>query len=218
MYQIRPKEASQPLALQSAVEANKEDSQNSANSSNNTADQRKTTFELTETQQTPINPTTEPTQQHASDSTNQLRHVDLEKSNNPNIESSNINNSNLAIANDNYQHPFVTRLIQEVTNNIMNADYRVNQLAESLAVSQRQLYRKCKYFLDETPANYLREKRLAYALQLIKNGESISGASRKAGYASPSYFSRSFKKKFGKRPSDINNIIVSISQNNNENN
>ena len=51
-------------------------------------------------------------------------------------------------------------------------------------------------------AAYVRQKRLAYAQQLIQNGMGVSVASEKAGFYDYGYFGKVFKKHLGCTPSE----------------
>jgi AraC-like DNA-binding protein len=57
-----------------------------------------------------------------------------------------------------------------------------------------------------TPGKWLREKRLAHAMNMLCNmGKTIGEATFESGFESPSHFSRLFKKKFGIVPSAFKN-------------
>ncbi len=71
-----------------------------------------------------------------------------------------------------------------------------------MAMSKRQLYRKCSDYLQMKPADFLREFRLNEAVQLIKNGEVISNIALETGFSTHSSFSRCFKERFGVSPTE----------------
>jgi AraC-like DNA-binding protein len=70
-----------------------------------------------------------------------------------------------------------------------------------LALSERQLQRKLKAVTGQTPAEYLNDYRLTFSCKLLAEGRSITDVADSSGFGSNSYFSRSFKKKFGIAPS-----------------
>ncbi|WP_196140953.1 ATP-binding protein [Aliikangiella sp. G2MR2-5] len=104
-----------------------------------------------------------------------------------------------------YEIRFVEKFSKEIEKNIDNPDLKVEQLAKALAVSERQLYRKLKGLLNVTPAEFLRNYRLNTAVNLLKDGESVSNVAFTVGFGSQSYFSRCFKAKYGVPPSEYVN-------------
>jgi AraC-like DNA-binding protein len=59
--------------------------------------------------------------------------------------------------------------------------------------------------LDMTPKAYLMEQRMLRAEHLLRtnNKLNVSEVAYKCGFSEPKYFSRCFKKRFGKTPSDF---------------
>ncbi|MEN0006158.1 MAG: ATP-binding protein [Bacteroidota bacterium] len=81
----------------------------------------------------------------------------------------------------------------------------VTYLADTFAMSESTLLRQVKRLTGLTPSQYLREVRLHQARQLLehKTYRSIAEVADKAGFADTRSFSRSFKKRFGKLPSEV---------------
>ena len=77
-------------------------------------------------------------------------------------------------------------------------------LAERLSVSERSLYRKVKEATGYTPLAYVKELRLQEARKLItsKAYASIAEVALNVGFEDHSHFSRTYKKRFGKLPSE----------------
>ncbi|MCB9273991.1 MAG: response regulator [Lewinellaceae bacterium] len=78
-------------------------------------------------------------------------------------------------------------------------------LAESFAMSESSLLRQLKRLTGLSPVQYLHEMRFDEARLLLENRtyNSIAKVAYEVGYADARSFSRSFKKRFGKRPSDL---------------
>lgn len=78
----------------------------------------------------------------------------------------------------------------------------VSFLAESGNLSVRQLNRRVKKLTGKTPNHFLRDLKLEKAKGLIERGvvNTVAEASFAVGFEKPDYFSRLFKKKYGKRP------------------
>lgn len=74
---------------------------------------------------------------------------------------------------------------------------RIDEIAKDLGISERQLQRKSKKFLDMSPVEYLRKYRLFRSKELLDSESSIASIGFKVGFTSHSYFARCFKKEFG---------------------
>lgn len=98
-------------------------------------------------------------------------------------------------------------LESEVYKNMDNISFNVNQLAESVFMSERQLYRYVRQMTGLTPANFIREIRLQKAMDLIQKRvyKRTSQISYAVGFQQPAYFSSVFKKRFGRFPNDYLN-------------
>lgn len=89
-------------------------------------------------------------------------------------------------------------VIQE---NLGNSAFSNKQMEDLLFMSHSTLNRKVKALLDTTPNEYLRDKRLDVAAQLLENSERrINEICFSVGFNSPSYFSKCFKERFGMLP------------------
>ena len=74
-------------------------------------------------------------------------------------------------------------------------------LAKALAMSRMHLHRKLKAILNKTSANYIREKRMERAKQLIETTDlTIGEVCFQVGFQSQSHFTRAFVAHFGVRP------------------
>lgn len=90
------------------------------------------------------------------------------------------------------------KVIQE---NLGNSSFSNKQMEDQLFMSHSTLNRKVKTLLDTTPNEYLRDKRLDVAAQLLESSERrINEICFSVGFNSPSYFSKCFKDRFGMLP------------------
>ena len=99
------------------------------------------------------------------------------------------------------EQKFIGRLNKLIRDNLDNANFSVEHLAEDLNISRVQLYRKVKALLGISISDYIGNIRLEKAKSLLeKTALSISEIAYATGFSSPNYFSTTFKNKFGKSP------------------
>ncbi len=87
---------------------------------------------------------------------------------------------------------------------VTTPNFKIGQLAFEMAIGERQLNRKVKKITGLTPGNYLKEIKLQKARQLLENKaySTVSEVSYLIGFSTPQYFSKLYKARFGKLPSD----------------
>ncbi|MCW8880120.1 MAG: helix-turn-helix domain-containing protein [Kangiellaceae bacterium] len=98
---------------------------------------------------------------------------------------------------------FITALDKILESYYSNSSTKVRDIASSLAMSERQLYRKIKNCLNLTPSEYLKLFRLKKAKCLLSRGGVVNSVAFEVGFNSHAYFSRCFKTQFGKLPSEF---------------
>jgi signal transduction histidine kinase/AraC-like DNA-binding protein/CheY-like chemotaxis protein len=104
----------------------------------------------------------------------------------------------------NIDQNFIQKLSDLIDKNIDNPDFTVEMLSEELAMSRVQLYRKVKAILGISISVYIVNYRLKKAKDLIENSSlSLSEIAYSTGFSSPSYFSTTFKNKYGFNPKDL---------------
>ncbi len=91
-----------------------------------------------------------------------------------------------------------------VQKNLANDTLNIPSLAYKFAMSESTLLRQLKRLTGLSTVQYLQEIRLDKARQLLENRnyDSIAKVADKVGYGDTRSFSRSFKQRFGKSPSD----------------
>jgi len=98
---------------------------------------------------------------------------------------------------------FIADLRKVIEKNIAEPDFNVEQLSKRLYMSHATLYRKINALTGESPTDFLRSYRLKRGAQLLKKGtESILEVALEVGFSSANYFSKCFKKKFQRLPSE----------------
>jgi AraC-like DNA-binding protein len=104
---------------------------------------------------------------------------------------------------------FIKKCLAVIDRHIDNSNFSVEKLAEELAFSSRNFYRKIKAVTNQTPAELIRIYRLNYARQLLQNSKlKIFEISMAVGYEDVNKFRQAFKKQFGVSPSESIKSII----------
>ncbi len=78
----------------------------------------------------------------------------------------------------------------------------VRQIAQSASISESECMRCFRQTIGTTPGAYLKNYRLQYAAELLKNTDiSVASAASRCGFQEMSYFSRAFRNVYGCTPS-----------------
>lgn len=96
---------------------------------------------------------------------------------------------------------FMERLRSLIDERLGEEHFNADALADELGVSVRQLQRKTKALLDETPTALIRVMRLKKAGQLIEAAfGTVSEVAYAVGFNNPTYFTKCFREYFGEAP------------------
>lgn len=98
---------------------------------------------------------------------------------------------------------FLQHAVDVVERNILDCDYSVEQFSKDMCMSRMNLYRRVQTMTGLAPSEFIRDIRLKKAAQILKStpNVSINEVAAKVGFATPSYFSKCFRQKFGTLPS-----------------
>ena len=99
---------------------------------------------------------------------------------------------------------FLQKVIKTINNNIDNELLSVEDIASKVGFSRAQLHRKLKALINKSTGQLVNEIRLNNAkTMLIQKVGSVSEVAYSVGYSNMSYFTKSFKEKFGVLPSKV---------------
>ena len=102
------------------------------------------------------------------------------------------------------EEDFMNSLHSYIQDHISETELTIDKLADAMAVSRATLTRKVKANTGLTVNEYVRISRLKKAVELLaENNYRINEVAYLVGYSSPSYFTLSFQKQFGKLPSEF---------------
>ncbi|GEC72754.1 Signal transduction histidine kinase [Flavobacterium flevense] len=102
---------------------------------------------------------------------------------------------------NNQEREFIKTVVDMVEENFSDPNFNIELMASKIGVSRSLLHLKMKKAMNTNASDYIKEVRLKVAVNLLKQGFSISEVTYRAGYNDPNYFSRVFKNQFGLSPS-----------------
>lgn len=104
---------------------------------------------------------------------------------------------------DRLDKEFIDKLMGVLQQNIANEEFSLEMLANELAVSRVQLYRKIKQLTQQTPSEFIRNYRLQEAEKLLRTTSyTVSEIMVKCGFQNKSYFYREFAKIYDATPKE----------------
>ncbi|AEV97713.1 histidine kinase [Niastella koreensis GR20-10] len=98
---------------------------------------------------------------------------------------------------------FLKDVIRVVESKMEDPDFNIDSVAETMALSRTNFYKKFKSLTTLTPMEFVRDMRLQRAKQYLDaGGHNISEVAYLTGFSNPKYFSTVFKEKYHVSPSD----------------
>jgi signal transduction histidine kinase/DNA-binding response OmpR family regulator/streptogramin lyase len=100
---------------------------------------------------------------------------------------------------------WLTRLEEYVSAHLQESTLSVARLCSEFAMSESTFRRQVKRLVGLTPQEYLNEHKLMRAMHLLETGaaNSVAQLAEEVGYEDAKAFTRSFKNRFGKPPSEF---------------
>lgn len=97
---------------------------------------------------------------------------------------------------------FLNKMIKIVESNMDNTNFEVRDMIEKIGMSKRVLYKKLQALTNMTVGNFVKSVRLQKAANLLLREDlNIADIAYSVGFTDRKYFSKQFKKVFGKSPS-----------------
>ncbi|EOR93525.1 DNA-binding response regulator, AraC family [Arcticibacter svalbardensis MN12-7] len=98
---------------------------------------------------------------------------------------------------------FLNKVMSLMEENISNSDFNVNLFASEIGMSTSVFYKKIDALTGLTINNFMKSIRLKRALQLLQQkAGNVSQIAYMVGFNDAQYFSKEFKKQYGKPPSE----------------
>lgn len=99
---------------------------------------------------------------------------------------------------------FMERLMEVIEINLSNADFNIAALSKEVGMSKAVLYKKFNALTKLPVGDFIKSMRLKKAAFLLANDKfNVSEIAWEVGFNDRKYFSKEFKKKYGKSPSDF---------------
>ena len=99
---------------------------------------------------------------------------------------------------------FADKLRGYVTDRLADPGLSVSDMAREMAVSRTVLFARMKSVFGTSPGNYLLNRRIEYARQLLPEpGAYVADVAYRCGFSDPKYFSKCFKKLVGLTPTEF---------------
>lgn len=104
---------------------------------------------------------------------------------------------------------FLHKVMAAVEQHIGDEHFHIEELGAQLGMSRVQLHRKLTALTNQGPGEFIRYVRLHRAMELLqKDAGTVSEIAYRVGFSTPSYFSKAFRKQFGKAPIDVRKTSV----------
>lgn len=102
-------------------------------------------------------------------------------------------------ARDSAEVNIINRAKKLVNSNIDNSQFGVIELAESLELTERTLYRKLKQETGLTPNQFIREIKLLFTRQLLENNtcNTLGELAQKVGFKNSTHLQKLYQERFG---------------------
>jgi YesN/AraC family two-component response regulator len=99
---------------------------------------------------------------------------------------------------------FMNRVLQIIESQLLNPDFDIEQLCRQLGMSRTKLYQKIKQLSGQSIGDFARTIRLRRAREIMTHEDvSLTEVMYRIGIQTQSYFSKAFKKEFGKTPTQF---------------
>lgn len=99
---------------------------------------------------------------------------------------------------------FLEQVVESIESKMGNSEFKLEELADDLKISYSTLFRKFQSLTGKTLIEFVRTMRLKKAYLLISEADhGIAQAAFSVGFNDPKYFTRCFRKEFGKTPNSV---------------
>jgi AraC-like DNA-binding protein len=105
---------------------------------------------------------------------------------------------------------FLQKAVEIIENRIKDPAFSVERFSKEIGMSTSQLYRKILALTNQSPVEFIRIYRLKLAASLLKQKYgNVAEITYEVGFNNLSYFSKCFRKFYGKSPSEYSRSNIS---------
>lgn len=109
--------------------------------------------------------------------------------------------SNVEVKASNTDEQFIRKIVDVIFTHLSESEFSVDDLCQQVGMSKATLYRKLKAITGQSTNEFMQNTRLKYAARLLtETDRSVADVAYEVGFSDPYYFSRAFKKLFGRSP------------------
>lgn len=102
-----------------------------------------------------------------------------------------------------FDKDFLARVNALIAENMDNSQFSIADITREFGISRSLLHIKMKSFANTSMTDYIRQRRMARACELLREGYIVSETAYATGYSDPNYFTKVFKKEFGVTPTEF---------------
>lgn len=107
---------------------------------------------------------------------------------------------------------FMDRVLQTIEAEMSNPELDIDMLCKSVGMSRTKLYHKIKQISGQSTNEFIRSIRLKKAVEIMTHEDVLlTEVMYRVGIQTQSYFTKAFKKEFGKTPSQFINDLQGVS-------
>ncbi len=104
---------------------------------------------------------------------------------------------------------FFEEMVEIVNNHLDDPQFSIPMLCKKVAMSENVLYKKTKALTGMTVNDFIKSLRLKKAAELLQQKQlSINEIAYSVGYSDRKYFSKEFKKQYGKTPTEFSSGLI----------
>jgi signal transduction histidine kinase/ligand-binding sensor domain-containing protein/DNA-binding response OmpR family regulator len=99
---------------------------------------------------------------------------------------------------------FMKRLLETIDSQLSNPDFDIEWLCQEMGMSRTRLYQKIKGISQQSIGDFIRTIRLKRAVEIMTHEDvTLTEVMMRIGIQTQSYFTKAFKKEFGKTPTQF---------------
>jgi signal transduction histidine kinase/ligand-binding sensor domain-containing protein/DNA-binding response OmpR family regulator len=99
---------------------------------------------------------------------------------------------------------FMKRLLDTIDSQLSNPEFDIEWLCQEMGMSRTRLYQKIKGISQQSIGDFIRTRRLKKAVQIMTHEDvTLTEVMVRIGIQTQSYFTKAFKKEFGKTPTQF---------------